>query len=213
MYSDRQDAGRQLVANLRRYTGGGVRVLGLHGGGVPVAAETAARLGCALDALVVRELVVPGPPGVLVGAVAEGPARVLDEEAVRRSGAGETRIRELERDARVEARALGLRLRGRRPSLPPTGRDVIVVDDGAAGRLAAEVACRDARAQGAGRVVFAVAAAPPATIDHLWTVADEVVCPLSPTFFVTASDFYLDFAPVSEVEAARLLERASQHTA
>ncbi|WP_329092519.1 phosphoribosyltransferase family protein [Actinomadura citrea] len=213
MYSDRQDAGRQLVVGLRRYSGGGVRILGLHGSGVPVAAETAALLGCALDVLVVRELVVPGPPGVLVGAVAEGPARVLDEEAVRRVGAGETQIRELERDARVEARALGLRLRGRRPSLPPAGHDVIVIDDGAACRFAAEVACRDARAQGAGRVVFAVPAASPATVDHLWTVADEVVCPLSPTFFVTVSDFYLDFAPVSEIEAGRLLGRASEHTA
>ncbi|MEU4822067.1 phosphoribosyltransferase [Actinomadura sp. NPDC023710] len=205
MYSDRQDAGRQLVTCLRRYTGADVRILGLHGGGVPVAAETAAPLGCALDVLVVRELVVPGPPGVLVGAVAEGPARVLDEEAVRRAGAGEAQIGELERDARVEARALGLRLRGRRPGLPPAGRDVIVVDDGAACRFAAEVACREARAQGAGRVVFAVPAASPATVDHLRTVADEVVCPLSPVFFVTASDFYLDFAPVTEAGAGRLL--------
>lgn len=213
MYFDRQDAGRQLVTNLRRYTGGDVRVLGLHGGGVPVAAETAAPLGCALDVLVVRELVVPGPPGVLVGAVAEGPARVLDEDAVRRAGAGEAQMGELERDARVEARALGLRLRGRRAGLPLAGRDVIVVDDGAACRFAVEAACRDARARGAGRIVFAVAAASPPTVDHLWTVADEVVCPLSPTFFVTASDFYLDFAPVSEVEAGRLLERASEHTA
>ncbi|GGQ20461.1 putative phosphoribosyl transferase [Actinomadura coerulea] len=213
MYSDRQDAGRQLVANLRRCTGGDARVLGLHGGGVPVAAEAAARLGCALDVLVVRELVVPGPPRVLVGAVAEGPALVLDEEAARRAGAGDARLEELERDARVEARALGLRLRGRRPGLPLAGRDVIVVDDGVAGRLAAEAACRDARARGAGRVVFAVPAASPATVDHLWTVAEEVVCPLSPTFFVTASDFYLDFPPVSEVEAGGLLERASERTA
>ncbi|MEU9844785.1 phosphoribosyltransferase [Actinomadura sp. NPDC048032] len=213
MYSDRQDAGRQLVANLRRYTGGDVRILGLHGGGVPVAAETAARLGCALDVLVVRELVVPGPPRVLVGAVAEGPARVLDEEAARRAGAGEAHLGELERDARVEARALGLRLRGRRQSLPLAGQDAIVVDDGAACRLVAEAACRDARARGAGRVVFAVPTASPATVDHLWTVAEEVVCPLSPTFFVTASDFYLDFPPVSEIEVGRLLERASERTA
>ncbi|MEU8120455.1 phosphoribosyltransferase family protein [Spirillospora sp. NPDC049024] len=212
MYSDRRDAGRQLVANLRRYTGGDVRVLGLAGGGVPVAAEAAALLGCALDVLVVREFAVPGIPGV-VGAVGEGRARVLDEDAVRRSAAGEGRIGELERDARVEARALGLRLRGGLPRLPLAGRDVIVVDDGAASRLAAEAACRDARAQGAGRVVFAVPAAAPATLDRLWTVADEVVCPLSPTFFVAASDFYLDFAPVSEAESARLLERAAEHTA
>jgi putative phosphoribosyl transferase len=212
MYSDRRDAGRQLVANLRRCTGGDVRVLGLHAGGVPVAAEAAALLGCALDVLVVREFAVPGLPGV-VGAVGEGRARVLDEDAVRRAAAGAGRIRELERGARVEARALGIRLRGRRPRLPLAGRDVIVVDDGDASRLALEAACRDVRAQGAGRVVLAVPVASPAALDHLRTVADEVVCPLSPAFFVTASDFYLDFAPVSEAGSARLLEGAAEHTA
>ncbi|WP_141576758.1 phosphoribosyltransferase family protein [Actinomadura sp. WMMA1423] len=213
MYSDRRDAGRQLVADLRRYTGGDVRVLGLHGSGVPVAAEAAALLGCALDVLVVREFGVPGRPGIVVGAVGEGRASVLDEDAVRRAGAGEGLVRELEGDARAEARALGLRLRGRRPRLALADRDVIVVDDGDASRMAVEAACREARAQGAGRVVFAVPAAAPATLDHLWAVADEVVCPLSPTFFVTAGDFYLDFTPVSEVETARLLGRAAEPTA
>lgn len=207
MYSDRRDAGRQLAARLRRYADGNVLVLGLAGGGVPVAAETAALLGAPLDVLVVRELALPDRRDVVVGAVAEGPARVLDEDAVRLAGVGDGQLRVLERRARADARALGLRLRGGRPRRPLTGRDVIVVDDGAASRLAVDVACREARAEGAGRIVLALPAASSADVDRLRSVADEVVCLLSPAFFEAASDFYLDFRPLSETETARLLAR------
>ncbi|TYB43913.1 phosphoribosyltransferase [Actinomadura chibensis] len=208
MFTDRHDAGRQLATALRRYTGGDALVLGLHRGGVPVAAEIAAFLGAPLDVLVVCEFALPELPDVPLGAVAESPACVLDEEAIRRAGVGDARIRALERRARADARALGLRLRAGRPRRPLTGRDVIVVGDGAASRPVVDAACRDARAEGAGRVVLALPAASSADVDRLETVADEVVCLLSPVFFAAASDFYLDFRPVSEDESVRLVDRA-----
>ncbi|MFI0411751.1 phosphoribosyltransferase family protein [Actinomadura sp. 3N508] len=211
MFSDRRDAGRRLAARLHRYSGTNVLVLGLAGGGLGVAAETAASLGAPLDALVVREITLPD--GARVGAISEGRARVLDEDAVRQAKAGDEEIRGLERRVRADARTLGLRLRSGRPRRPLTGRAAIVVDDGAASRPALDVACRDARAEGAARVVVAVPAASPADVDHLRMVADEVVCLLAPAFFTTASDFYLDFRPVSEADITRLIGRAAEYTA
>ncbi|WP_111830347.1 phosphoribosyltransferase [Actinomadura madurae] len=213
MFVDRRDAGRQLAVGLRRYAEDEVLVVGLYGGGALVAAETAAILGAPLDVLVVRELALPERSENVVGAIAEDGAILVDEDALKLTKIGAAGIRTVEQRLCDEAQALGRRLREGRPPGSMSGREVIVVDDGTASRISVEVACRAIRAQGAGRVVFVVPAASPATVDHLETIADQVVCLLSPAFFIAASHFYLDFGPVAEDEVVRALRRAAERTA
>src|SRR6266699_3503225 len=68
-FPDRRAAGRQLAGRLDRYAGrDDVLVLGLPRGGVPVAAEGAARLGAPLDVFVGRKLGVPRDDGLATGA-------------------------------------------------------------------------------------------------------------------------------------------------
>jgi hypothetical protein len=55
-FTDRRVAGRQLAARLEPLRGLDPIVLALPRGGVPVAAEVAARLGAPLDVLVVRKI-------------------------------------------------------------------------------------------------------------------------------------------------------------
>src|SRR3954453_17595446 len=54
-FADRPDAGRQLAARLLPLADEQPLVLGLPRGGVPVAAEVAARLGAPLEILAVRK--------------------------------------------------------------------------------------------------------------------------------------------------------------
>ena len=70
-FADRTAAGGFLAVDLQRYAQDpNALVLGLLRGGVPVAAEIAARLGLALDALAVRRLVMPERTDIAFAALA-----------------------------------------------------------------------------------------------------------------------------------------------
>jgi len=71
VFTDRDDAGRQLAAQLGHLKGAPVVVLGLPRGGVVVAAEIAHELKCPLDVLVVRKIGHPLQREFAVGALAE----------------------------------------------------------------------------------------------------------------------------------------------
>ena len=62
MFLDRREAGRRLAERLSLYAGERPVVLALARGGVPVAAEIAARLRAPLDVTVVRKIGVPWQP-------------------------------------------------------------------------------------------------------------------------------------------------------
>src|ERR1035437_6681719 len=134
MFKDRRQAGRQLAAQLLRYTGVDTVVLALPRGGVPVGYEVARALHAALDITVVRKLGAPGQPEFGIGAVVDGdhPEEVLDEESVRLLGVSQEY---LDKQIGVELREIRRRQevyrRGRAP-MALKGRTVIVVDDGIA---------------------------------------------------------------------------------
>ena len=75
-YRNRTEAGRRLAAALAEFEGrSDVLVLALPRGGVPVAAEIAARLKASLDLCLVRKLGLPGHEELAMGAIAIGVSR------------------------------------------------------------------------------------------------------------------------------------------
>jgi predicted phosphoribosyltransferase len=58
--------------------------------------------------------------------------------------------------------------------------------------------------------VVAVPVAPPETCQALRTVADDVVCALSPEPFVAVGAWYDDFTQISDDEVRTLLQRAAE---
>src|SRR5664280_1902194 len=87
-FRDRADAGHQLAKALMRYKGRHAVVLALPRGGVPVAAEIAAKLDAPLDLILVRKIGVPSQPELAMGAVVDGlaPIVVRNEEIIELSG-------------------------------------------------------------------------------------------------------------------------------
>jgi putative phosphoribosyl transferase len=205
-YRDRVHAGQVLAGELFEYGGrDDLTVLGLARGGVPVAAEVAARLRAPLDAFLVRKLGAPGNPELAMGAIATGGARVLNDTVVRGLSVSWD---EIEATAAREEQELERREFAYREGRPPpqlTDRTVILVDDGLATGSSMHVAIEAVGRQSPAGVVVAVPVGARQTCDELAPLVDELVCPLTPVSFYAVGEWYDDFAPPTDEQIRKLL--------
>lgn len=206
-YADRSAAGRALAQLLSEYRGrGDVIVLGLPRGGVPVAAEVARALAAELDVLVVRKIGMFGQPELALGAVAGGGTTVFNTELIDLLGEIEPqRLRSHVEHERAEVALRETLFRRDRPALDLKNRTAILIDDGSATGATMLAAVRCARALGAQRIVAALPVAPAEVCDKLEREADEVVCPLTPRFFRSVGEWYVDFTQTENDEVRELL--------
>ncbi len=208
MFADRDDAGARLAkAVLELGDLGDAMVLGLPRGGVPVARVVADAIAAPLDVLVVRKLGAPGHPEFAVGAIGPGGIRVVDPRAAAAAGAQDDAIAVVEARETAELQRREDRYRAGRPALDLTGRTAIVVDDGVATGATASVACRVARALGAGRVILAVPVAPADWISRLDGVADDYIAVETPRDFWAVGQYYRDFRQTTDDEVLAALAR------
>jgi predicted phosphoribosyltransferase len=205
VFRDRRDAGRYLAAKLAHYRGvGGVIVVGLPRGGVPVAYEVARALDAPLDVFIVRKLGLPGHEELAMGAIATGGVQVLNEVAERLHVPAEL----VDRVARQERRELERqqsRYRQDRPPLDVRGGTVILVDDGLATGSTMLAAVEALRRQQPRRIVAAVPVGAPESCSELAAAADDVVCACQPRGFKSVGAWYDDFAPISDEEVEKWL--------
>ena len=205
-FTNRADAGRQLAARLDVYAGrSDVVVLGLPRGGVPVAAEVAARLAAPLDVFLVRKLGVPGHPELAMGAIAEGGVMVISTGIVADLGIPRTAIDQVAVRERLELERRDTQYRGgrRRPAL--AGRTVILIDDGLATGATMEAAVMALREQQPARIVVAAPVGASDACERLGRVADEVVCAWTPESFMAVGQWYQNFEQTSDEEVRALL--------
>lgn len=180
-------------------------VLGLPRGGVPVAARVAARLDAPLGIVAVRKLGVPGQPELAFGAIAEGGAKVINEDIV---AATRLRIPDMARVEEREKREMERRLKeyiGGRPRPILAGASVVLVDDGLATGATMRAAIASVKAGNPARLSVAVPVASPRTLRQLATLVDDVVAVEEPIDFRAVGQFYIDFRATSDQEVRDLL--------
>jgi putative phosphoribosyl transferase len=208
-FADRAEAGRMLAGKLAAYSGRhDVIVLGLPRGGVPVAAAVASALKLSLDVFVVIKLGTLQQQELAMGAVAEGGVQVLDLSLAKLLAISEQEIKEVAAAGRKELESHVISYRCRRPPLDLKGKTVILVDDGIATGCSILATIAAARRKGAARVVVAVPVAPAAGCSAIQMEADEFVSVEQPEMFLSVSQWYSDFAQVSDDEVQRLLQSA-----
>jgi predicted phosphoribosyltransferase len=181
-------------------------VLALPRGGVPVAAEVAARLNAPLGVILVRKIGVPGRSELAMGALAMVDGQLSEfrnEEIVdglritdQTFEAARNRERlELERRASIlPSRNLGV-----------ADSTVIVVDDGLATGSTMLAAVAAVRALQPAAVVVAVPVGARQAVQALRTVADLVVCLSTPEPFIAVGAAYEDFRQLSDEEVVAVL--------
>jgi len=203
-FRDRSDAATQLAAALQGFRGKNPLVLAIPRGAVPMGKVLAEKLAGELDIVLVRKLRAPGSPEFAVGAVDESGWAYIANYAGE-VGADEAYLRE-EKTRQMET------LRKRRSEYTPhraahdaAGRIAIVVDDGLATGATMIAALHAVRARKPARLVCAVHAAAPESLEKVRPYCDEVVCLSAPPEFHAVSQFYASFPQVEDEEVMRLL--------
>lgn len=207
MFADRRAAGRELAQALIHHAGTNAIVLGLPRGGIPVAEEVARVLGATLDLWVVRKLGAPYRPELGMGAIAEGPAVVLDREIVGALGVTREEIFEVARREMAEVSHRVEKFRRGRATRDLEGQTVILVDDGIATGGTTRAAIRAVRKRHPAWLVLAVPVASPDVVASLRREVDEIICLYRPEPLYAIGLWYEDFRQVPDEEVIRILDR------
>lgn len=207
-FADRANAGRRLADRLAGHVPDDALVIALPRGGVPVAAEVCRRFGVPMDLAFVRKIGAPGQPELALGAIVDGddPHVAINMEIATSFGLRRAEVEKMAQPLLKEIERRKALYRGGRASAEVEGRTVIVVDDGIATGATMRAALEMLKARGAERIVLALPVAPSDTLAALAGMADEIICLLTPSWFMSVGAHYDRFDQVSDEEVTRTME-------
>lgn len=205
MFTNREDAGRQLARKLEHYRETDAVVLALPRGGVVVGYEIAKAFHFPLDIVAVRKIGHPSNPEYAICATDEKGMLLCNEEERGHIDA-EWLKEEVERQRQEAARRLKV-YRGNKEPVEIKGKTVIITDDGIATGLTMRLAIAAVKAQEPKRVVVAVPVASPEVARGIKSEVDEFIVLLPPEEFLGAvGAHYAEFDQTADEEVIRLLK-------
>ncbi len=206
-FLNREEAGLFLAHAARVHRGPDVMVLAVPPGGVAVACAVAGALDAPLEVLIVRRVMAPGRPDLVLGAVAEGGVRHVDLGLAQVLEIPPTVLgRALSDEAQEVERQMALYRGGR--ALPHLGgRTAVLVTDGIATGATSRAAIVKLRQHGARRIVLAAPVAARSVVAALRTRVEGIICLWQPDELHNVREWYEEFEEPLESQVIGWLER------
>lgn len=206
-YFDRVEAGKVLASLLKMYAKDpNVIALGLPRGGVPVAFEVAHALSIPLGVFIVRKLGVPGHEELAMGALASGGITFLDESIIHSLHISSKAIKQVKQAETQELKRREKIYLPCQAELNPTGKTVLLIDDGIATGATIKAAISALRLQKPAKIVVAVPVAALDACKQIEKTVDGFICPLQPNVFFAVGGWYEHFSQINDEEVCQLLK-------
>jgi predicted phosphoribosyltransferase len=209
MFENRFDAAEQLARQLIQYKShSNTVILAIPRGGLELGYVLAQRLNLPLDIIFSKKIGAPFNPETAIGAVSE--KHVFIDERFKNIPELQEYITQEIKKIRVIIAQRTLHYRAGMPPFHITHKTVIVVDDGVATGHTLLATIELIKCYNPSTIIVALPVASPEALALIKHVADEVVCLLSPSYFMSVGQFYKTFNQVDDQEAIQLLHKANQ---
>lgn len=204
IFENREHAATLLVQKLAKYKAQKPLVLGIPRGALPMAKIIADALDGELDVVLVHKLGAPGEPELAIGAVDEE-GRVYLSDSVAEWGISSEHVDREKQEQLKTLRRRRAQYTPFRSPINPSGRTVIVVDNGIATGATMIAALRSVREQAPAKLVAAIAVLPVSVLKRIRKYADEVVYLDTPEDFFAVGQYFEDFSQVTDEEVVAIL--------
>jgi putative phosphoribosyl transferase len=177
VFSDRQDAGKQLgmfIRSHRKYPD--PVVVAIPAGGIPVGKGVALALSAPFELAIVRKIQIPGNTEAGFGAVTWDGQVVINERLRAALGLSPAEVDAAVTLTRKNVQERISRFTGGRPFPDLAGKTPILVDDGLASGFTMLAAVRSIRASGPAHIIVAVPTASASSAERVAAEVDQLVC-------------------------------------
>jgi putative phosphoribosyl transferase len=208
VYNDRTEAGQVLAREMSRMNFETKPVvLAIPNGGIPVGVEIAKTLDAGLDAIIVRKLQVPGNTEAGFGALTSQGALLLNDRLVRSIGLNQHQIDIVVKRTQSQIDSRKEDYHGLIGIINPSGKDVILVDDGLASGYTMRAAVQSVRSVGPTSITVAVPTSSRSAADLVGAEVESLICPRIESGFIFAvANAYRNWYDVPDSEVIEILK-------
>lgn len=208
IFKDRQDAGKQLAEQLKKYADEHPTIIALPRGGVVLGYEVANILNAPMDIIVPRKIGAPNNPEFAIGAIAPKLIVILNDKMIEYLNIPEWEIEKIiEKETKEMNRRMEL-YRKNLPGLDLKNKTVILVDDGIATGLTTQAAVLSIKLLNPSKIILAVPVCPHDSTNKFEQHVDEFICLNEISDFHAISPYYYNFNQVTDDEVIQLLQKS-----
>lgn len=204
VFQNRDEAAKDLAEKLKEKHLVHPLVLAIPRGAMPMGRVVAEELGADLDVVLVHKFCPQWYPELAVGSVTED-GEVLVNEVARQLGLSGSDLAHAAQEQIKKLEARRELYTPYRKAIPPTGREVVIVDDGIATGATIRAAVQLLRRKKASRIVVAAPVASREAADALENGGVETCILSTPIDFYAVSQFYREFPQVEDDEVSKIL--------